>query len=264
MPIIKCKTENGLRKAKEYLNPDYIRVPYLYTNLYKYGIGNANVEMWIDIMNDQIQGIYLRYFTSLHFYTKDSNYSEYPFLKFVEQHNPEVIMIEDTFGERIRHFLKSYLLSREYTIRYDLDNSEYSGFVGYAGRKDIKEIAELLMSDHIYQEMYTKEALYIQLLERFDEGYGKCCIIRKNGKIVASFSINGENDKFIFLGGLIVHPRYRHMGLGGIVLKHLCKYAQDKGVECLSFVARDNVASLELHKKINALPVGMIYKFRKL
>ena len=54
------------------------------------------------------------------------------------------------------------------------------------------------------------------------------------------------------------------MGLGGIVLRHLCKYALDKGVDCLCFIAEDNIASLELHNKLNAQPIGMIYKARKL
>jgi N-acetylglutamate synthase-like GNAT family acetyltransferase len=262
MPIIKCKTEEEIRQVKDYLGSDYLKVPYLYTNLYKYGIGNENVEVWAEIKDNQINGVYLRYFTCLHFYTKDVNYSQYSFLKFVEQNNPKVIMVEDTFGERIKPLLNAYLLSREYTFQYGLGKSEYSNLAGYADREDIEEIAELLMIDRIYQEMYTKEALLNQLLERFDAGYGKCCIIRKDGRIVANFSINGENNKFIFLGSLIVHPEYRNMGFGAIVLKYLCKYAQDKRIDCLAFVAEDNVASLELHKK-NALSVGMIYKFRK-
>lgn len=262
MSIIKCKTEEDIQQVKNYLGGDYLKVPYLYTNLYKYGTGNANVEVWTDFTDSQINGVYLRYFTCLHFYTKDSNYPHNSFLEFVEQNNPNVIMLEDTFGECIRPFLKLYLLSREYTFQYDLGKSEYSNLAGYADRKDIEEISELLMIDSIYQEMYTKEALLNQLLERFDAGYGKCCIIRRDGRIVANFSINGENDKFIFLGSLIVHPEYRNMGFGAIVLKYLCKYAQDKRIDCLAFVAEDNVASLELHKK-NALSIGMIYKFRK-
>lgn len=264
MSIIKCKTVEDIQQVNDYVGIDFIKVPYLYTNLYKYGVGNANVNVWFDQIDNQIKGVYLRYFTCLHFYTKDNDYPLRVFLEFVEQLNPEVIMVEDTFGKRIQPFLYSYFLTREYTVRFDLNIAEYSDFAKFACREDLEEIAELLMLEKIYQEIYTKETLYDQLTERFDAGYGKCCIIKKDKKIVANYSVNGENDKFVFLGSLIVHPNYRHMGFGGIVLKHLCKYASDKRLECLCFIAEDNVASLELHKKINALPIGMIYKFRKL
>ncbi|MGI6757907.1 MAG: GNAT family N-acetyltransferase [Bacteroidaceae bacterium] len=264
MSITKCKNEEDLLRVKVYLGSDYLKVPYLYTNLYKYGTGNTNVEVWFDINEEQMRGIYLRYFNCLHFYTKETNYSQKSFLEFTGQINPEVIMTEAAFGGRIRPFTKSYSLTREYSIRCDPDRAEYSNLAGYAVRQDIEEIAELIMMDRIYQEIYTEESLYNQLIERFDAGYGKCCIIRRDGKIVANYSINGENDKFIFLGSLIVHPDYRNMGFGSILLKHLCKYAQEKDLECLCFIAENNVKSLELHKKNNALPVGMIYKFRKI
>lgn len=264
MAIKKCKTEEDIRQVEEYLGSDYLKVPYLYSNLYSYGIGNSNVEVWADIMCGQINGIYLRYFTCLHFYTKNSDYPEISFLQFVEQLNPEVIMLQETFGKVIQSFLELYLLSRGYIVQQDLGNAEYSNMVGYANRNDIKEITELLMDDPIYQKIYTKENLYSQLLERFDAGYGKCCIIRKDGKIVANYSVNSENDKFVFLGSAIVHPNYRRMGLGGLIKKYLDKYALDKGIECLGLIEEDNVASLELNKKMNTSSIGMIYKFIKL
>ncbi|MGB4205609.1 MAG: GNAT family N-acetyltransferase [Bacteroidales bacterium] len=264
MPIIKCYTEEEIRAVKDYLGSDYLKVPYLYTNLYKYGVGNDNVDVWIDKTSERINGVYLRYFTCLHFFTREDNYSKNSFIEFVKDNNFEVIMLEETFGEKIQSFLQSYTLTREYTIKYDIENSEYSDIVCYAEREEIEEIAELLMNDQIYQEIYTKESLYNQLLERFDAGYGKCSIIKKDGKIVANASINGENDRFAFIGSNIVHPEFRRMGFGTKVLNHLLKYVQSKELECLCYIVDNNFASLELHKNMNALPVGMIYKFRKL
>lgn len=264
MDIIKCKTAQHIQQVKDYIGSDYVKVPYLYTNLYKYGVGNANVDVWIDKVFDGINGVYLRYFTCLHFFTKDSNYSNNRFVEFVQNNNFDVIMLEDSFGEQVHSILQSYILTREYTFKYDLNNSEYSNQAEFAIKEDFEEIAELLIQDQIYKDIYTKDTLYIQLLERYNAGYGKCCIIRRDEKIVASLTINGENDKFAIVGSLIVHPEYRKRGFGGIVLKYLCKYVGDKGVECLAFLAEDNTATLELHKKINAYPIGMIYKYRKL
>lgn len=264
MPIIKCYTEEEIRAVKDYLGSDYLKVPYLYTNLYKYGVGNDNVDVWVDIKSEQIKGVYLRYFTTLHFYTKANNYNKQEFLGFIRQLNPNVIMVEDNLGKEIHPMLMSYKLIREYTIKYDLSASKCSDLVSFAEREEIEEVAELLMKDQIYQEIYTKAILYNQLLERFDAGYGKCSIIKKEGKIVANASINGENDRFAFIGSIIVHPEYRRLGLGAKVVNHLIKYVQNKDLECLCYIVDNNYASLEMHKNMNALPVGMIYKFRKL
>ncbi len=263
MSIVKCKTEEDIRKVKKYIGSDYTKVPYLYTNLHSYGIGNTNIEVWYDDIEGKVNAVYLRYFTCLHFYTQDNDYPKKSFLKLVQCIKPQVIMLDDIFGKKALSSLELYSLTRQYLIKHDTVVSDYSKLVSFAEREDIHKIAELLIQDRVYQEIYTRKELEQQLFERFDAGYGKCCIIKIDGEIVANYSINGENDKFAFCGSLIVQPEHRRKGLAQLVRQNLFKYVQNKGLECFSFIGEDNIASLKLSKKMNSTIVGEIYKLHK-
>lgn len=106
MTFAKCTCYSDILQAKDYIARDYVKVPYLYTNLYKYGTGNENVEVWVHRGNGQIFGVYLRYFTCLHFYTKQDDYPASLFAAFVERNDPDVVMADDKYGEVIRPFMK--------------------------------------------------------------------------------------------------------------------------------------------------------------
>lgn len=260
--ITRCLDISKLPEISAYVGDDAWKVPYLYANLQKYGIGNKDIHLYIDNINDSTRAVYLKYYDCLHFFTQKTDYPIKDFLSMVDNLNPKVIMLQDNFGARITPNLTEKYISRsEYIVKLiPQDGGKFADDVTLADENDIKEITDLLMTDPVYKDVYTWDELNNQLMERNNDGYGKCYIIRRDNKIVTAYIINGESDKFYILGGLITHPNYRKKGLGQRILGHVLKLLNETKV-CIGFLLTDNVATIELHKKMGIYPDNCIRKF---
>ena len=53
-----------------------------------------------------------------------------------------------------------------------------------AGREDLEDIADLMLSDLEFETVYDSEILKAQLLSRFEDGFSRYFIIRHNKKVV--------------------------------------------------------------------------------
>lgn len=261
----------------DYIGESYSDVPYLYTNLVQYEVENknSNVHVWLDINGSTeatIQGVYLRYFNCLHFFTRLTDYPTQRLLHSIESTAPSVIMLDKYIGESIANKIShSYLFTKEITYYHPCNSITEMIFhndfqVEFAKREDILEIVRLLLIEKLFQSVYTFDELTSQLSERFDDGYGRLFLIRDrnaDNKVVAAAGINGENDKFIFHGSLVTHPGYRKRGFAKQLLSAIISHAANRGKPDMAFITSDNVVSQRLHEDMGFRPISMIYKFTK-
>lgn len=260
--IILCQEKSQIQKAIDYIGQNYVKVPYCYLNLKRYGINNPNVKVWLDI-KESVQGVYLLYYDCLHFTTFEIDYPCEQIVGMIQATEPRTIMLQGGIGERLEFALmdtfdieKNYIMDLSVFV-----NGEKSSRVELASRKDMYEIVQLMMKDQEYTNVYDEKVLLQQMLDRFDDGFARFFVIRDDKKIVANFCTYGEVKGFAILGGLLVHPLYRRKGLASEIFKHSVEVLSIDGFRTMDFVNYRNKASLELHKKMGAKSISSLFKF---
>lgn len=260
-----CDSRELLERAIQYLKSDYIKTPYLYVDICKYGLGTDNVKTWIDLHNDKIQGVFLLYFDCLHFYTKTpSQYDLNILKKTIYDLNPKVVMVQGEIGIILESALSfSYSVEKNYVLDMSSVNFESVNNCFTAGREDIEKIVDLLMMDSLYQSVFEKDKLLKQMIERYDDNFSRYFVIKDNDIITATCSTYGEFDNVALIGSVMVHPYYRRRGLASNVERYACDLLKKEGKIGIGFVNYNNIASIKLHESIGCKKVSMLYKFVK-
>lgn len=254
----------------EYVRQEKRAVPYLWLNLDAFPKSGENVRLWCDINQDRICGVYMMYFNCMHFYSMDSeNYPADITKSFIDEFHPQVIMFQDKSGKKILPLIdEAYNLDVHCIFDMDKAPHENKGFScrsTIASRDDIDEIADLMLTEKLYSEVYDKkDTLLKQMRERFDNGIGRSYIYcAEGGKIIGACSTSAESKDIAVLGGLIVHKDYRKNGLmiSADLMLSLCNVLSGEGKSIIASVNYRNIHSLVLHERLGAVKTGDYYKF---
>lgn len=258
-----CDTSSLVEGALQFACQNAKKAPYLYANLLRYGITDADVTVWVDQEGNQIKGLYLRYYDCLHFLTGNVDYPVEQIDQMIQQVEPNVIMLPGEIGGIMEEqLIADFVVERNYINEFGTNIiGEKSSRVEVATRSDLKSIAELLLTDDEYKDIYRFDTLYKQLCSRFDDHYGRYFMIRRGAELMAVFSTYAEVNDFAILGGLLVHPQYRRMGLAMELTQHICAVLHEERIAVIDFVNFKNTASLALHRKLGVTVVGSLYKF---
>lgn len=260
-------SDEEVTRVVEYIGDKYKTTPYLYANTIKYGKGTEKVTAWMDVNpENEIQGVYLLYYDCIHFFTRNPEcYPVEKLLRFIEETEHKVVMLQGEVGEKIEESLREdYFSERNYVIDMDrvgLEDKEYRSVM--ASRDDIYEIVELLLADPEYVNVYEHDVLLAQMLDRFDSGFSRYFVVKMDGKVVGTCSTYGEVKGLALVGGVIVHPDYRRRGIAGDVEKFACHTLEKEGISRVGFVNFENMASLILHEGMGAEKISVLAKFVK-
>ena len=263
--IQRVSKSEEITEIVNYLGDNYKATPYVYTNVIKYGLGADKVFTWIDRSEDNnILGIYLLYYDCLHFYTNDiDTYPVQKLMEFIKTHAHKVIMLQGGIGDRIDAFLsEDYYSERNHVIDMDkvgLADQEYRSEIGT--REDIEQIANLLMADAEYINVYDRQTLLEQMLDRYDNNFSRFFVVKMDDKVVASCHTYGEVPGFAMVGAVIVHPDYRRRGLASDVENFACHILEKDNISRVGFINYHNTASLALHEKLGAYSIATLAKF---
>ena len=258
-----CDDRCEIEEIILYIGKEYKKTPYFYVNVVKYGIKNENVKVWID-REEEILGAYLLYYDCLHFYTRNmESYDCEKILAMINKINPKVIMVQGGFGQRIESMLSSdFDVEKNYVIDMDgvnYEDKEYKSEL--ALEKDVEAIADLLLTDSEYVDVYNRGVLIQQLRDRYNDGFGRMVVVRQDNKIVATCSTYGEVAGFALVGGVMVHKDYRRRGLAADVENYICSILAKDNISSVGFVNYNNTPSLNLHEKLGAVKISNLYKF---
>lgn len=228
--MFKQVEKNDEDLIKEYIGQDYNKCLYLYLDFVKYGLYNENLKFWLDVENNKIRCVILKYYSGMHIFSKnkDCNYNE--IIKLIKYENPSVICAEkylienlsDKFNEN--EYKAEYGWVRVLSKQYPCENS----MVKKAEENDFEEISKLIINDHM-GEFYELDELIAQIKEREDDNYGRNYIIKDEGKIVSNASTTAEIDEIAVLSNVITNPLYRGKGLATKVCAKLCNDLIDEG-----------------------------------
>ena len=98
---------------KEYIGTNYDKCLYLYLDFVKYGLSNENLKFWLDIDNDEIKSVILKYYSGMHVFSKDKNCSYDDIVELILEETPSVICAEKLeYCQSISH-VKTQWLKRQ-------------------------------------------------------------------------------------------------------------------------------------------------------
>ena len=262
--ITRCLDPCCPERILEYIGDDFKCTPYLYINIKRYGVSDPNVKVWIDSDGAHISGVYLMYYDCLHFYTKESGaYPHEVFLSMLTECRPKVFMVQRQFGDRLEpgafgsfKLIKTHLVALQMSSHGKRDDR-----VQLVERKDLREIAALMLTDRSRAATYEQDILVAQLEARYDDQFSRSFVLRQDGAAAAVYSTYGETDKVVMLGGLITLPQYRRQGLARAVMEHVYSVVGSETATGISLIDCTNGPSIELHKKTGFSFFSSIYKF---
>ncbi|SRR6056297_2185796 len=138
--------------------------------------------------------------------------------------------------------------------------------------KDIYQLFEICSQDLINKGIYMWDEDYptIELIEKEIKA-GHLFVIEKNQKIICSFDLSDylddlwkevawQDDNFLGLHLLAVHPDYQGRGYGLKVIKFCENYAKNNNYSSLHLdVLSQNKAAINLYQKQGYKKIGELY-----
>lgn len=230
--MIKKGDKKDEKLILSYIGDDFYKCPYLYLDFIKYGTDSKNVSIYIQENDNKVNSLILIYYSGMHIYSKDMilNYEELS--KFILDKKPSMICAEKNIILKLSEIIDSYGYKKEFGYVRGMDKlfDETSVIeLKEASIDDFDKIVKLLLTDSGLSASYTYDELYKQLIDRFDDKYGRNFVLFDNDKIIGHVCSGAENNKMVILTDLIVDPLYRGMGFGKKICNSFCKIMLSEG-----------------------------------
>lgn len=235
--IYKCSSKDQTR-ILDYIGTDYGKCAYLYIDLKKYGFENENITVWMSVndKDNQIDAIALKYYNGMHLFSRENKFCPQDFSLLIRENMPALVCGMKETIDLVKPLLEDVYLPEEGKV---LRLEKYSGIfnpeVRRATRDELKNITELLMTDEEMGGPYTFDLLYGQLLERFDEGFGRNWARWDEKGVVSHCATYAELEEIAVISGGIVRMDYRGKGQYPGQLGAMCKDLYEEGKEVISY-----------------------------
>lgn len=249
----------------KYIGNDFKKCVYLYLNLKKLAFQHEQVKVWADIDSmNEIHLLGLSYYDCLHLYSRDNQFCKTELSeKILSKIKPRVMfMPEEMMAALADDLTGTYNCNYSTLMSIDKKVEMNTEEVTFAQLEDMGEIARLITSDKYFANTYNKENLEKQMIERFQNGFSRHSIIKKDGKIIAHYATLAEADDLAVAGLFVVDDNYRGKGYGKKVAAHLFNSLVDENKTAVLFPI--NEVSFQLHlglgHKINGSIAKLIRK----
>lgn len=248
----KCESDD-IQRALDYIGDDKLKCFYLYMDVIECGIEDEGLGLWISECENEIRAVMYQYYDCLHLFSRDKCPVR-DVLTVIDEINPKVIvssesnigMLKQTLDMDLYTYELNHIITTDVMMKENPDIKIMEAVDG-----DVPEIAEMMMKDSIYNEVYTYEKLCSDLTRRLEAGFGRLFIIRdENGRLVCADATNAETEDLAVIGGLVTDPEMRGRGLGAAMTAKVWNQILLEGKRGLAFLLDDNEKTINLHKKL--------------
>ena len=254
------RDDSFIPQAVAYIGEDKVKCFYLYMDLLACGTQAEGVGLWTsESPADGTQAVMYRYYDALHIYSRGICDPE-DAVALIGELDPKVITGSEENITAIRGKLTGeYAYELSHIITADkLMDGKSDLTVQPAGEADVPEIARLMMTEHIYNTVYTYESLCESLVRRIREGFGRLFVMRTaEGRLVATNATSAETEEFAVISGLVTDPEMRGHGLGRAITASTWNLVKAEGRRGLAFLGADNENTLSLHRKMGYTFLGL-------
>jgi len=257
--LIKCD-DSYISRVVDYIGEDKVICFYLYMDLLECGTQADGVGLWVSEEGGELKSVMYRYYDALHLYSRELSPKE-DVIALIRELDPKVItgtqenidQLEGAFPEGKYTYELSHIITADKLMdgKSDLD-------VTPAGEADVPEIAALMMTEHIYNTVYTYEGLCDSLVRRIREGFGRLFVMRTaEGRMVATNATSAETAELAVINGLVTDPDMRGHGLGRAITASTWNLVKTEGKKGLAFLGAENENTLSLHRKMGYTFLGL-------
>ena len=248
----RCQVDD-IDKALNYIGEDRLLCFYLYMDVLECGITDEGLGLWTSEKYGEICAVMYRYYDCLHLFSR-GNCPVNDVLAVISEIDPKVIVSSEENIALLSEELDKdqYIYELNHIITTDVLMKENPDMtIVPATKDDVPEIAEMMMKDKIYYEVYTYDKLCTDLTRRLEDGFGRLFIIRnEDGRLVCADATNAETDDLAVIGGLVTDPEMRGRGLGQAMTGYVWNTVLREGKRGLAFLLDDNEKTINLHKKL--------------
>ncbi|MBR2709083.1 GNAT family N-acetyltransferase [Candidatus Saccharibacteria bacterium] len=225
---------------------------YLYLDLKKYGFDNPNISIWISKNNNNdIDAIVLKYYSGMHVFSPNGEVDIEDIRDLVEKERPTLICAERSIIEKLERSGGFEIFDSEYGWVRCLDSIEQgdeSGIIKEPSEEEFRQLTELLLSDPDIGGSYTFDSMYNQIIERYQDGYGRDYILKDGDRVIAHAGTGAEDDKLGILNYAITDPDYRKRGIAMKLCTSVCHDLTKEGRKV--FLINYSDASTALYDKL--------------
>lgn len=233
----------------DYIGSDYSKCLYLYINLLKYEFTNPNFNIWASTNeNGEIKALIAKYYTGIHVFCKGPDILIEDIIQVISENNPSIINGTGNIIKRLQENLPIY--TPEFGSVGQIKNvtNVSSELVEVATIENMNEIARLLIEDQGLSGHYDVKLLEHQLKERFEEGFGRNYIIKKNNVIVSHCATYAQTKQIAVTSGVYTTPKERGNGYIYQLYCTLCSDLIKEGKEVFAFYYTPQAH--KMHKKV--------------
>lgn len=243
-----CNTE-----LLQYIGHDYPKCLYLYLNLRKYGFDNENINIYVHYEKNEINAVYLIYYSCLHIYSRDNAFKIGDILQLIKANGITMIYCMASTARIIYDEIQKVInnkvsITNGWVAQIKKIDKEVFDFATYAKNEDFSQIVQMIYSDADIGRSYKYEELVTQLRNRAKDGYARNLVVREGSNVVAHACTNAEYDSIAVVAELIVKEEFRGKGYGINIWRQICGQLLAEGKEVYSFYYSD--VSRKLHIKI--------------
>ena len=250
-------TQAMVPQVLEYFARDYKNCLYSYIDLKKYSLDNPNLELYLDRTADgTIRCVLTKYYGGVNVFSHENMLDVETTVQKLKELKPTMVNAPaDTIA-----MLRAPLEATDSESKYEYEQgfvtelrtcaAEDTAFpeVEVAGTGDIPEIARLICTDEGLGGTYEPESFAKQLLERYEDDFGRYYCIRQNGRIVCHAGTYAEVDDLAVISGVITAEDCRGQNLAYKVVSKLGKDLLDEGkLPCLFYYTK---SAARLYEKV--------------
>lgn len=242
----------------EYIGNEFYRCLYLFMNLHRYGADSDTIDVFIQKQEGELRAVYLLYYSCIHVYSRDNNFSLEEFNSFISAREFTMIYCEKSTAEYIWSGLPEVLkqrasLSFGFVAQIEKVDKEDKHQTIRAEEPDFRQIVSLIYDDEDIGRSYDLDDLSKQLKERAEEGYTRNYVIRDGQTVVAHACTNAEMEWLAVVAELVVNKAYRQQGYATDIWRAICSTLLSEGKKVFSFYYSEE--SRSLHKNIGFFEV---------
>lgn len=237
------KAENqDVKRLLDYFSMDLKNCLYSYIDLKKYGIDTPNLTVYLEEDDEQkIRCSALKYYEGLQLFDGFGRMDAQATAELIKTLGSHIVSSTVEVIEQLFPLLKdSYEMEQGYvTEMKHMPEGGISEEVHQADTSEYEEIAKLICTDAGVGGHYEPEELKEQLLTRYEEGFGRNYILKRDGEIIHHAATYAELDDLAVISGVITRADWRGKGVGTLAVKKLCHDLLSEGKKpCLFYYTK--------------------------
>lgn len=261
--IYQVNAQEDIDKVFGYIGQNFYESLYLYLDLKKYGVGNKNVNSWIQYEDEMITSVALKYHTGFHIYSENKEFNVDEMLMLIKQESPTIICAHPDIIENLSMGLDSYIEEKGYVAKYNGGDmfDQIDANIVLAKEENYDEMAKMLLADEDIGASYTLLEMKTQISERIDDGYSRSYCMYCRDKMVAQISTGAEVENVATVAYVIVAPDARGNGYGKEIVKYMSHRLVDEGFDV--FLIYYSEEASRLYKDIgyvDVTPYSKLYR----